>query len=616
MSMSIVFRSCLVLSLAVALLGCKPKPRTQNTANNVLDSLTHTRSDLDQAYDMLGRMNEFERGPASETLVSYLSNFLSRKKPAADWKPDSLVGRLPPALRSQPPLEHLAELDIQPSDPLYLEEAYLLRGIGNWAIRATPPLALEAWTRSETAKLDKDQAETLLSAYLLFDWAVRNIQLDPLPKAPADVIAGPTGTSPAQATGPAPLRGVVGPGYTALPWFTTMCGHGDTWQRMRVFTLLCRQQGIDAVTLAFPDPDDSNRLKPWTSAVLIESRLYLFDPTLGLPIPGPDLQGIATLEQVRADGGLLRALDVDAEHPYDVSLAEVQNITALIDASPESLSQRMKLLEQGLAGERQLKLTIDPSDLAQRLRKSPGIANVALWAVPIEAVLFDMALRQSPQFDPLLRQAILTERGMIERRALLGPARIKQLHGAFADSDDRKGANSHYLESRGFFMTLLSVDTPSDLPRKIEEINAQFDRKSTKEVVERTPEGTKQLEYLLEINGMLEFLKSKQGEAVERARFNEMKNTFTLGRDNCSYWLGLGLFDAGNYKASVDWLDDRTLAIAPNGFWTPGARYNLARAYEALGATSLAQDLYIADESPQQHGSLLRAKWLAKSPKK
>ncbi len=74
--------------------------------------------------------------------------------------------------------------------------------------------------------------------------------------------------------------------------------------------LLCRQQQIDTVMLAFDDPRASPRPRPWLPAVLIEDQLYLFDTELGLPIRVPGGGGIATLAQVRQDSGILRSLDI------------------------------------------------------------------------------------------------------------------------------------------------------------------------------------------------------------------------------------------------------------------------------------------------------------------
>jgi hypothetical protein len=53
------------------------------------------------------------------------------------------------------------------------------------------------------------------------------------------------------------------------------------------------------------------------------------------------------------------------------------------------------------------------------------------------------------------------------------------------------------------------------------------------------------------------------------------------------------------------------LAVAPTSPWTPGAQYNLARAYEASGQRDKAIQLYQASgSSPGTYGNALRARWL------
>ena len=85
---------------------------------------------------------------------------------------------------------------------------------------------------------------------------------------------------------------------------------------------------------------------------------------------------------------------------------------------------------------------------------------------------------------------------------------------------------------------------------------------------------------------------------------------YNVAKQNASYWLGLLSYDDGRYGTAADWLARRTLEDYPDGPWTNGARYNLARAYEALGRFEDAIELLKQDDSPGRHGSLLRARQL------
>ena len=59
------------------------------------------------------------------------------------------------------------------------------------------------------------------------------------------------------------------------------------------------------------------------------------------------------------------------------------------------------------------------------------------------------------------------------------------------------------------------------------------------------------------------------------------KQLHALAKQDAGYWSGLILYQRANYRQAVDYFTTRTLLAVPNGPWTFGARYNLARAYEA-----------------------------------
>lgn len=569
----------LCLALVFLVSGCDTRPKRSPSAS-AIDQISQKRSDLDQAIDMLARMDEFERGPATYNVVALLNAYLSDRKADKEWEPDPLVNQLPRNLRMMPVIRELGRFDATNEDAQYLEEALLLKQIGDWVTQQTVPPQMQAWLQSREESIGRDRVTDLAAAYLLFDWTIRNVQLDELPEQVRDEVAVPLDGQPEATQMPLPVsrRGYPGPGYMAKPWHVVMLGHGDAWQRARVFGLLCRQQGLEVIHLATADPDDANQVRPWVAALWLEDQLYLFDTTLGLPIPAENGSGIATFEQVRGTPQLLRALDIGAEHVYDYSAAETKSVTALLDASVEALSQRMQALERGLVGTRQLRLTVDPSEQAQRLRKLPGIASVALWLAPLHATLFEEAL-----YDPRIaemppRQPLFEERMLLEQRGLVSQARYKHLRGIFSNSNDKPGAKSLYVQAR--------------IP------DAEIDSLTTNPQMQEALGLGPQLAKIASPQQQLQYLES-------------IKERIRRGKQDCSYWLGLAHYESGNYDAAVSWFDQRTLQADEDGWWTGGARYNLGRCYEALGAPGLAEEQYIADESPQQHGNLLRARRLA-----
>ena len=106
---------------------------------------------------------------------------------------------------------------------------------------------------------------------------------------------------------------------------------GGMWaERSWLFMSLCRQLDIDAGLLTYSkgnvvEPlvmttgpqgpagslaipvNKPKPLIPWVCGALIHNQVYLFDARVGLPIPGPDGRGVATLEQAMNDPALLEA---------------------------------------------------------------------------------------------------------------------------------------------------------------------------------------------------------------------------------------------------------------------------------------------------------------------
>ena len=239
-----------------------------------------------------------------------------------------------------------------------------------------------------------ESAESLERAKSLFDWTVRNIQLE--------------FSHPRQ--------------IPQFPRETLFFGRGTAADRAWVFILLCRQAGIDAAILGLEDKGAGGKPaakaespskekgvqpqslpglapegpRPWCVAALIEGNAYLFDPLLGLPIPAPD--GVkfddagrlavqpATLAQAATDEKVFRQLDVDKAHGYDVKAADVKHVVVMLEASPSYLARRMKLLEGQLAGVQKMVLSASPSAEAARWKALAQVAEVRLWPAPFETL--------------------------------------------------------------------------------------------------------------------------------------------------------------------------------------------------------------------------------------
>jgi len=338
--------------------------------------------------------------------VNRLDEWARDQKPLPDWRLDPMVARLRPEIIEGLGLDRL---EFPKSDGFVLREAVWLRDVSTWA--------------------RGDAVDDLQLAAALFDWTVRNIQLDWAP-----------GT-----------RGPQRP--TQKPWETLLLGHGTGDERAAVFILMARQQRLDAALIAVPQSGDDaqKKVRPWAVGVLIDGEIFLFDPNLGLPIPAP--QGIrrdaagglrlrpATLREVVDDAGLLRRLHVGDEfrYPFD----EVRDVAVLLEASPSFVAQRMKLLESQLTGDETLVLTTEPSKQAERFRACAHVADVDIWPMPYQIIAEESMLGpkraqwQKAQLTPFLLG--------LSRIAVLWKARQYHFKGIFEGDET---ATTFYQQAR------------------------------------------------------------------------------------------------------------------------------------------------------------------------
>jgi tetratricopeptide (TPR) repeat protein len=319
--------------------------------------------------------------------------------------------------------------------------------------------------------------------------------------------------------------------------------------------LLARQEHLDAAMLAVPEANDPKKLRPWAVGVLSGSDLYLFDPTLGLPIPAPG--GIklgssgqldvrpATLAEVVADEKLLRQLDLEPSQPYPVKAADLKHVVALVEASPAYLANRMQVVQAHLAAEQAIVLSTSPTPQAAKLKAVAHVSEVRLWLLPYET-LFE--------------------------RCRLGPQQVQQRLGLFLPF--YSGVHGSLLKGRTLYLRGKLTG----------------------------PQGAA---------AQLQKARPSESELTAAPIHEIEKRLFGRAKQDATYWLGLIAFQRANYTSAVDYFARRTLEASPQGPWTHGAHYNLARTCEALRAYEEAVARYEADApSPAHWGSVLRARWL------
>jgi hypothetical protein len=168
------------------------------------------------------------------------------------------------------------------------------------------------------------------------------------------------------------------------PQFVLRRGSGNSGERAFVFLALLKQFNLDGCILALPG---DGPIRPWLVGVLIEGKeqsdIYLFDPRLGLPVPGPDGKGIATLGQFKDPAKLLSGFKVaDDALKYDVEHGQVAAAEIRLLMPLSALSARMQFLEKEVLHDYdRITLAVRPQELIKKfeaLKEGP----VAVWNTP------------------------------------------------------------------------------------------------------------------------------------------------------------------------------------------------------------------------------------------
>ena len=557
-----------LLLVVIALSGCGRRPPSD--AGRIATPVASAqRSSIETAMDYLSRLEDFEPQQGMMQVAYQLNRWLETAEELEQWEPSPLLEDLPPTLRSIGPLANLDKREVTLDDVLYLREASWMKSVSQWVADHEDTIDDSGWLEQLRQSRGEPHAHDVALAIRLFDWTVQNIQLDELLDYPVSQDA-PPGIDPVYW----PLyQAQAGPGYRTWPWQTLLFGRGDAWQRARVFIGLARQQEIDVVMLAVQDAGQVGRPKPWLPAALIDDQVYLFDTRLGLPIAGPEVGSVATLQQVQQDPSLLRRLDLGQALTYPLQAEDLTRLTVLLDAPAESFTYRMRRIESQPTSSPPLALSVQPQRLIARLSEC-GLQHVRLWHTPLATWIYRNALKRRAEEDAELMRYLLFEEWIFDNELPLVRARQLHLRGRFEQQDERDGAKAEYLRSRVPNAKIARITTSPEVRRELG--------------IVRGRQNDLQWEVYLQSSEML-LIRAKQ---------------------NASLWLGLVHYATGRFEDARDWFQIRCLDAYEDGPWTASARYNLARTYERMNNLEAARELYLLDDSPQKHGNLLRARML------
>ena len=237
-------------------------------------------------------------------------------------------------------------------DPHYLEERLMFRDIARFL---EPPALGVKQVKASISDLSTQA----------FMWVVREMRLAP------------------RSNNPVP------------PIYALRRGWGSSYERSLTFLTLLEQflyvgekleQPVGCLLL-LPGKDPNAPPRIWIGVVDESGNdLYLFDPILGLPLPGGKDGKPLLLTELKADPKKIRVLDSE-QVPYDVQPDQIMKIAPAIATSLSSLSPRMKLLEEKyLPTGAKAKLASDLESMITKIEKacrpSFGPSSKVLLMVP------------------------------------------------------------------------------------------------------------------------------------------------------------------------------------------------------------------------------------------
>jgi hypothetical protein len=171
------------------------------------------------------------------------------------------------------------------------------------------------------------------------------------------------------------------------PDFVLRRGWGTALERAQIFLAVLQQLGIDGCMLAVPGKPGEPAIRYWLPGALSGKDIYLFDTRLGLPLPGPRGEGIATLAQVRSQPAVLQQLALDPKNPYDVSQDQAAKAEVHVACALSALAPRMRFLQDQLAATEKVRLGVDPVALVKRFAEAAQAPemkglHVRVWNLP------------------------------------------------------------------------------------------------------------------------------------------------------------------------------------------------------------------------------------------
>ena len=622
------------LGLALLFLGCGKSEETKRSRSESTGLGMQIQGDqLKQATDFVFSEDRFEPEAFNTDVSRSLNQWINSKTHTVEWTMDPLVNTWSDEVRLAADLEAIEKLNFLPRDAQHLQLSAWTDSLTKWlaeqpqrvadfryllypTIQALTPEELEELRENDkpvsallakgNPDLNEEQVNQLALTWQLFDWTVRNLQLEELASSPTadEVLLFALNQSDFDI--PAAM-GVPGPGYTRHPDQTMKVGRGDSWERGRVFLAMMRSLNLPAAWVAYRPllPEDAQPI-PRLLVVAIGNEGYLFDPALGLPVPSIEKGGIATIQEVSKNAKVLTELDVaDFELSgrnrsaieYPIREWSADELTLVLDASPTSISKRMKLMEQSLTGTQRMRVFENATEKAEKLKQVTGIEKVILWDVPVFVDHYRKAFDQAVRFqNPRVAQLYFAE------QIYDMPCPIKTILKFRNEQEAFEQMQYEFIRLR---------------TARHRAIIGMFDAATRND-----PEGAKQL--LLTMRMSDEEIEALETDDRIRAAFgveqagpdsqeesteNIIKQTLKSVRALAALWLGIAHFEVGDPGSAMKWFN-QVETFDVDETWVNLALYSRARANEATLKYEDAIRSLQASRSPQAAGDAIRARYL------
>jgi hypothetical protein len=551
--------------VALATSGCRnDRPNELVEIQRKLESKDNRSDSANDAFRYVPQMIQMERRPAVKEITYHLNSWKNTLQPNNQWKKSDLLGTLPSDYQKPQWADPIDLLIFDESECDFLYQCWLMHKVTSWQAKQPYRDSLFApWLEQQKGKIPDTDWVRLETALKLFDWTVRNVWADGNAKDIESLMQNPG----------LPLVD-SGKGYTQLPWQTMMTARGDAIARGRVFSQLCFQESIPVVWLALPG---GTELKLWAMGVPIGDSLYIFEPRLGIPLPGPGQVGVATLKQVQEDESVLRRAKLPGLFNYGLTLEQSKQLVGLIDLDPMSMSRSMFLLENALTGDTRLKLSMNVDDVSATVKKIAPDLKLRLWSLPWMAYDYQKSLRERLKDMTQFTAQYMQSLGIFMDDSPVTRARLSHLSGKLDSTVTSDGAFKQYMGLRVDDETLSKLPYDQDVQKALD--------------VKRNP--------------------NEENETFQ-ARIRLYQNIYRASKFFSSSFLAMAQFDAGNYDSSANWADKRTLQVEGTEPFRPMCWYLIGRSMENQGKFAEAIEWYKKSPSAQEPGNRIRARLLNK----